>query len=288
MLRATTVLPAGSFPAASDTVVLDFDERRRRRIVMQATSGLEFLLDLAETPALAPGDGLKLEDGRVVTIAARPERLAEFRFADKDALARVAWHLGNRHTPTEFAGNALRIRDDHVLVEMVKKMGGAEIAFVDAAFTPEGGAYGVGATMGHSHGHDHGHAHSHDHAHDHTHTHADGTTHSHDHAHGHSDAHDHDHAEPEVDPELLAAAQARRAARKAARAATEHVHGPDCGCGHDHHDHDHGRDHDHAHGEGCGCGHDHGHDHDHKHAHGEGCGCGHDHGHHHDHDHKHG
>jgi urease accessory protein len=303
MLRATTVLPAGSYPAASDTVVLDFDERRRRRIVMQAESGLEFLLDLAETPALAPGDGLKLEDGRVVTVAARPERLAEFRFADKDALARVAWHLGNRHTPTEFAGNALRIRDDHVLVEMVKKMGGAEIGFVDAAFTPEGGAYGVGATMGHDHGHAHSHGHAHDHGH--VHTHADGTTHSHDHdhdhTHSHDGAHDHDHAEPEVDPELLAAAQARRAARKAARAATEHVHGPDCGCGHDHHhdyDHDHGhaRDHDHAHGEGCGCGHDHSHDHDHdhghKHAHGEGCGCGHDHshdhGHSHDHDHKHG
>ncbi|MBP0685747.1 hypothetical protein J8J21_22130, partial [Mycobacterium tuberculosis] len=82
------------------------------------------------------------------------ERLVEFRFADKGELARVAWHLGNRHTATEFAGTALRIRDDHVLVEMVKKMGGAEIAFVEAAFTPEGGAYGVGATMGHSHGHE--------------------------------------------------------------------------------------------------------------------------------------
>ncbi|MBP0574732.1 hypothetical protein J8J27_28895, partial [Mycobacterium tuberculosis] len=88
-------LPAGSHPAnPADTVVLDYDERRRRRIVMRAESGLEFLLDLAETPALAPGDGLQLEDGRVVAVAARPERLVEFRFADKGELARVAWHLG--------------------------------------------------------------------------------------------------------------------------------------------------------------------------------------------------
>jgi urease accessory protein len=252
MLRASAVLPSGSFPAsqAVDTVTLDYDDRRRRRMVMQATGGLEFLLDLAETPALAAGDGLKLDDGRVVVVAAEVEKLVEFRFANGDALARVAWHLGNRHTPTEFGPNTLRIRDDHVLIEMVKKLGGAEIALTSAPFTPEGGAYGIGGTMGHSHGHDHGHGHHH-------------------HDHGHDHAHDHDHSHGataqtlDVDADELAAAQARRAARKAARAAATHVHGPDCGCDdHEHHTHDH----DHAHG----------HDHDHGHGHSHG-GHGHSH-----------
>jgi urease accessory protein len=266
MLRATTVVPAGSRPVSPvDTVVLDYDERRRRRIVLRGEGGLEFELDLAETPALSPGDALLLEDGRHVAVAARPERLAEFRFADGEALARVAWQLGNRHAATEFADGALRIRDDHVLVEMVKQLGGAEIGFVEAPFAPASGGAIAGRTHSHSPAHG-GHEHSHEHGHDHD--------------------HDHDHAEPEVDAELLAAARERRAARKAARAATEHVHGP--GCGHDH-DHDHAHGHDH--GEGCGCGHDHAHEHDHDHAHGhdhgEGCGCGHDHDHDHAHDHRH-
>jgi urease accessory protein len=81
MIRATTVLPAGSFrpDLARDTVVLDFDERRRRRGVVMGERGVEFLVDLAETPTLSHGDAFELEDGRLVTIAARPEKLVEFR-----------------------------------------------------------------------------------------------------------------------------------------------------------------------------------------------------------------
>ncbi len=232
MIRATTVLPAGSFrpDLARDRVVLDFDERRRRRGVVMGEKGVEFLVDLAETPALAQGDAFELEDGRLVLIVARPERLVEFRLADAAAFTRLAWHLGNRHTPTQILAGALRIRDDHVLVEMVKKMGGAEIGFVEAPFDPEGGAYGHGATMSHDHGHSHGHA--------------------------PADA-------------AVAAALARRAKRRAER--TPHVHGPDCGpdCGHDHghdhgHSHDHGPDHSHDHSHD----HDHSHGHDHRHGHG--------------------
>ena len=236
MIRATSVLPAGSWSSAlaRDRVVLDFDERRRRRGVVMGEKGIEFLVDLAETPALAQGDAFELEDGRLVAIVAASEKLVEFRLADPHAFARLAWHLGNRHTPTQILPGALRIRDDYVLVEMVKKMGGATIAFVEAPFDPEGGAYGHGATLGHDHGHGHGHA-----------------------------------ASP--DP-AVAAALARREKRRAERAATPHVHGPDCGpdCGHDHaHDHGHGHDHHHDHG--------HSHDHDHGHVHGPGCGHDHDH-----------
>ena len=252
MIRATTVLAAGSFrpDLARDTVVLDFDERRRRRGVVMGEKGIEFLVDLAETPALGHGDAFELEDGRLVAIAARPEKLVEFRVADTFALTRLAWHLGNRHTPTQILPGALRIRDDYVLVEMVKKMGGAEVGFVEAPFDPEGGAYGHGATMGHDHGHGHGHSHA---------------------------------QSGEADP-AMATALERRPKRRAAR--TPHVHGPDCGpdCGHDHshdhghghdHDHDHGHGHDHGHVHGPGCGHDHDHGHGHDHDH------GHDHGHRH-------
>lgn len=262
MIRATTVLPAGSFRAdlARDTVVLDFDERRRRRGVVIGEAGIEFLVDLAETPTLADGDAFELEDGRLVRIAARPEKLVEFRVADPHAFTRLAWHLGNRHTPTQILAGALRIRDDYVLVEMVKKMGGAEIGFVEASFDPEGGAYGHGATMGHDHGPEAGHGHGHHHAPADT---------------------------------AIAAALERRAKRRAER--KPHVHGPDCGpdCGHDHsHDHEHGHDHghSHAHGHDHGHEHDHGHDHshDHGHTHGPGCGCGHDHDHEHGHGHDHG
>lgn len=261
MIRATKVLPAGSWPSslARDRVVLDFDERRRRRGMVMGEKGIEFLVDLAETPALAHGDAFELEDGRLVAIAAAPEKLVEFRLTDPLAFVRLAWHLGNRHTPTQILPGALRIRDDYVLVEMVKKMGGATIGFVEAPFDPEGGAYGHGATLGHDHGH------------------------GHDHAHGHG----HDHGQSGGGDAAVAAALARREKRRAERAATEHVHGPDCGCdhdhshahGHDHHDHGHGHDHGHDHGHGhANEPHDHGHHHDHdqeKHVHGP--GCGHDH-----------
>ena len=102
MLRADKVIPAGHWSGApADTVVLDFDERYRRRVAMTGVGGLEFLLDLPEATMLRGGDGLRLEDGRVVEVVAEPEPLAEIRAADPLALTRVAWHLGNRHLPTE-------------------------------------------------------------------------------------------------------------------------------------------------------------------------------------------
>src|SRR5271170_4568128 len=102
MLRAETVIPAGAWSSEPvDSVVLDFDERHRRRVAMTGVRGLDFLLDLPETVMLRAGDGLKMEDGRIVEVVAAPEPLAEIRAADLGALARVAWHLGNRHLPTE-------------------------------------------------------------------------------------------------------------------------------------------------------------------------------------------
>ena len=194
--RADKVIPAGHWSGApADTVVLDFDQRHRRRVAMTGVGGLEFLLDLPEAAMLRGGDGLRLEDGRLVEVLAEPEPLAEIRAADPLALTRIAWHLGNRHLLTEMLPKALRIRRDPVIEGMAEGLGARVIA-LEAPFNPEGGAY-VKAEPG---AEPHDHAHGHDHAHDSTEE-RNGRRddrHSHDHDHGpvhpHDHHHDHDHA----------------------------------------------------------------------------------------------
>src|SRR3954468_15128580 len=163
MIRATAV--EGQYhwiDAAADTVVLDFDDRHRRRMAMTGARGLEFLLDLENAVALRGGDALVLEDGRLIEVVAAPEPLIEIRGTDPGHLVRLAWHLGNRHLPTQIMAKGLRIRSDHVIEEMVKGLG-AKVIEIEAPFDPEGGAY---AAAHGAHDHDHGHA-SHDHSHDH-------------------------------------------------------------------------------------------------------------------------
>lgn len=157
MLVARTVMRAGLWGGSpADRVVLDYDRRTRRRIALTGRDGLAFLLDLAEAPVLREGDGLKLEDGRIIEVGAAPEALLEITCADERALARIAWHLGNRHLATEIDARVLHIRSDHVIEQMVKRLG-ASVRRVERPFNPEGGAYGHGAVSGHSHGHGHHH-----------------------------------------------------------------------------------------------------------------------------------
>jgi len=157
MLRATEVLASGAWKGTpADVVELDWDGRTRRRISLSAKGGLAFLLDLARAPVLRAGDGLRLEDGRIVAVEAAPEQLLEIACRDPRLLARIAWHLGNRHLPAEIAASLIHIRDDHVIAEMVRGLGG-EVRVVSRPFNPEGGAYepsGVHA-LGHQHGHHH-------------------------------------------------------------------------------------------------------------------------------------
>jgi len=142
MIRATRVFANGKWPQATavDSVVLDYDQRHRRRVVMKGERGVEFLLDLAEAFPLRHGDGLQLEDGRIVAVSAAPEPLAEIKAANTAEFLRVAWHLGNRHLPAQFQGDRIRIRRDHVIEEMVQGLG-AVVTHVEAPFDPEGGAY---------------------------------------------------------------------------------------------------------------------------------------------------
>jgi len=190
MLHAHSVIPAGQWSGEPvDTVVLDYDERYRRRFAMTGVRGLGFMLDLPEAVMLRAGDGLKLEDGGVVEVVAAPEPLAEIRAADSAALTRVAWHLGNRHLPTELTKRSLRIRRDPVIEDMARGLGATVVA-IDAPFNPEGGAY-VRAAGGHDPDHRHGDDHDHHHDHDHGHDHNDQDHHDHDHGHDHSHGHDH-------------------------------------------------------------------------------------------------
>ena len=162
--RATQVLPAGGWIArtARHTVTLDFDDRFRRRKRTVAEDGFAFLLDLEEATALRDGDGLLLEGGGVILVRAAPEPLVEVRADSPGKLMRLAWHLGNRHLPTEIQAEYLLIRDDHVILAMLQGLG-AEVRQVNAPFNPEGGAYGEhNRQPGHHHHHD---GHDHDHHH---------------------------------------------------------------------------------------------------------------------------
>jgi len=142
---------AGHWPKeeATGSLTLDFDARHRRRIRMIADQAEEVLLDLPKAVAMADGDGLQLDDGRWLKIHAAAEPIVEIRHKDPNQLVRLAWHLGNRHLPTEIRTQVLRIRPDHVIENMLRGFE-ADLVNVRASFQPEGGAYG-----GHSH-------HSHD------------------------------------------------------------------------------------------------------------------------------
>jgi urease accessory protein len=152
MRSASIHCPAGHWPKekAAGTLTLDFDTRHRRRIRLTADHGEDVLLDLPKAVAMADGDGLQLEDGRWLKVQAASELIVEVRHKDPNQLVRLAWHLGNRHLPTEIRNHALRIRPDHVIEDMLHGFG-AELTKLQAPFQPEGGAYG-----GHGHDYEHG------------------------------------------------------------------------------------------------------------------------------------
>ncbi len=210
MLRATAVVRKAAVKPdrVADTVVLDHEGRHRRRVALKGEGGLDFLLDLDKAAALADGDAVRLEDGRLVQVKAAPQALLEIRAENPLRLMRVAWHIGNRHTPAEIGADAIWIEDDHVLAEMVRGQG-CTATPVRRPFHPERGAYEH--DCGHDHGHDHGHAH---HAHHHGRNPDDALHHHHDHGADHH--HDAGHG--------------------------DHEHGPGCGHhGHGEHGHKHER-----------------------------------------------
>ena len=131
----------------ADTVTLDYEARFLRRKRLVSDGGEPFLVELAETRSLSQGEGFRLDDGRIIAVMAAAEPLLAVRH---DNLLRIAWHVGNRHTPCQIADDHILIREDKVLQGMLEGLG-ASVISVTAPFTPEGGAYGHGRTHGHEH-----------------------------------------------------------------------------------------------------------------------------------------
>lgn len=155
---------------AQAKVALTYDQRLLRRKKLTTTSGEGFYVDLPQTISVMAGQGFLLGDGRVVAIEAADEDLLAITGPD---MLRYAWHIGNRHTPCELTADQLVIQRDPVIKAMLIQLG-AEVRDICTAFTPEGGAYGHGRTMGHDHGADHQSAQGH-------HDHSDGQDHGHTH-----------------------------------------------------------------------------------------------------------
>ncbi|PPB80802.1 urease accessory protein [Albidovulum inexpectatum] len=141
-----TILRAKVGIRAESRITLTHEERFLRRKVLTTEAGEQVLVDLPKAVSLRDGDALQLDDGRVVAIHAASEPLLELR----GDLARLAWHIGNRHTPCQIEAGRLLIARDHVLRDMLAHLG-ATIREVTEPFEPESGAYGHGRTHGHAH-----------------------------------------------------------------------------------------------------------------------------------------
>jgi len=160
MRRATTVLIPGERhdQKPAGRLRLDHHHRHRRRLTLKTEEGETILLDLPTAVHLRGGDKLLLDDGAVLDVEAVDEPLLHITAKDTASLIRIAWHLGNRHLPTQLLGETLRIRKDHVLEDMIRLLGGT-VVDVAAPFDPEGGAYAGSSAHHHHHAHEDGHPH---------------------------------------------------------------------------------------------------------------------------------
>lgn len=158
MLPLAQTLHRHSHADHADTVTLTYDARFLRRKRLLTDGGVPFVIDLEKTESLDQGDALELSDGRLVEVRAAVEAVLVIT---GDNLQRLAWHIGNRHTPCQIEASRLVIQNDPVIRHMLEHLG-AVIVEATEPFTPEGGAYGHGRTHSHEHGHS---AHDHSHAH---------------------------------------------------------------------------------------------------------------------------
>jgi urease accessory protein len=151
MMHVTQILPAGTWDPERerDRVLVDYDRRFRRRIVLTTLLGSEVLIDLPQAVRLRDGDGLLVQSG-VIRVCAQAEQLMEIHAHSEGELIRIAWHLGNRHLPVQLLDDRIRIRSDHVIATMVRGLGG-HVERIQAPFDPEAGAYSGG---GEHHHHD--------------------------------------------------------------------------------------------------------------------------------------
>src|SRR6185369_13717879 len=166
MRRVVRVVDA-SRGAPVDSVILTSDQRRLQTGHLTGVNGTLIGAMLPEPVLLRNGDALELDDGSIVDVVIEPEPLVEIRGHDLTHLARLAWHLGDRHVPVQVLSNRLRIRHDAALEALLQDLG-ARLTAIEAPFDPEGGAYAPRYAHGdHAHDHDHDHHHGHHHGHHH-------------------------------------------------------------------------------------------------------------------------
>jgi urease accessory protein len=166
MPRATRVLGPNNRAGQPvvDTVLLDYARRSGQPVTIVGVKGLSIGIDLETPTRLRTDDLLLLDDGGLVEVVAAPEPLLEARAADLSGLARLAWHLGDRHVPVQVLNNRIRAQRDAAIETLLKSLG-AKITVIEAPFEPEGGAYASAhGHAAHDHGH-HGHSHGHGHHH---------------------------------------------------------------------------------------------------------------------------
>jgi len=202
MPRVTTIVrkPAVKADRVVDTVTLDHEARSRRQATLKGEGGTEILLDLDMETTVNDGDALRLEDGSLVQVKAKPETLLEVRAENPLRLMRLAWHLGSNHGLAEITGEALYIENNPALAELARGQG-CTVTPVERPFKPERSTHVCDHDHHHGHSHDHehhhhdhghGHAHDHEHGHDHHHhEHGQGCGCGHHHHHGHDHKHDH-------------------------------------------------------------------------------------------------
>ncbi|SOC55564.1 urease accessory protein [Chromohalobacter canadensis] len=164
MLKLIERLGPVAAEEASDTLTLPFEQRCRGRLKAVSDTGRELGLFLDRGPVLRDGDGLRAENGEVVRVCAAEEPVVTARIASGLPLARLSYHLGNRHVQLaigdDINGGWVRFPPDHVLEALAERLG-ATLEHHTAPFDPESGAYAAGEA----------HHHTHDHAHEHTHVH---------------------------------------------------------------------------------------------------------------------
>ncbi len=150
MRRAVAIYPHGSWPEAetAGAVTLPYHDRHRRRVRMRDDNGKDFLLDLPQAAILGDGDGLALDGGGYIRVRAAPEAVADIAAGSPEHLARLAWHIGNRHVPVQvLQGGALRILDDHVNHCVADALASGDPAQAEQVFAPvraqEPALYGI-------------------------------------------------------------------------------------------------------------------------------------------------
>src|SRR5476649_2329953 len=171
MPRSSSVITAGHRHCrlVADTVILNYAQRSAQQMTVTGVKGTVIEIGLHKSGHLRTDDLLVLDDGSLVEVVAAPEALIEARAADIAALARLAWHLGDRHVPVQVLPNRIRARRDGAIESLLVTLG-AKVTLIEAPFEPEGGAYAQHEDPSCDH-HDHDHDHHHEHGHHHHHKH---------------------------------------------------------------------------------------------------------------------